>query len=107
MDANAPTVVDIPVFCAPKKAPCPYCGKKARRTRTHERPVRTIEYHKIVFLRENRPSATREDQRPMKRLRPPTDAKLRRTRGNASGVEREVSHILRNVPPASPWQMRG
>lgn len=51
MDANAPTVVDIPVFCAPKKAPCPYCGKKARRVRTHERPVRTIEYHKIAFLR--------------------------------------------------------
>jgi transposase len=50
MDANAPTVVDIPVFCAPKKAPCPYCGKKARRVRTHPRRVRTIEYRRIVFL---------------------------------------------------------
>jgi len=51
MDATAPTVVDIPVFCAPKKAPCPYCGKKAKRRRTHERRVRTIEYRKIVFLK--------------------------------------------------------
>jgi hypothetical protein len=50
MDANAPTVVDIPVFCAPKKAPCPHCGKKAKRVRTHERRVRTIEYRQIVFL---------------------------------------------------------
>src|SRR5712671_4736916 len=51
MDANAPTVVDIPVFCAPKKAPCPHCGKKAKRVRTHERRVRTIEYRQIVFLK--------------------------------------------------------
>jgi transposase len=51
MDANAPTVVDLPVFCAPKKAPCPQCGKKARRVRTHERRVRTIAYHQIVFLK--------------------------------------------------------
>lgn len=50
MDAQAPTVVDIPVFCAPKKAPCPHCGKKARRVRTHPRRVRTIAYHQIVFL---------------------------------------------------------
>lgn len=50
MDANAPTVVDIPVFCAPKKAPCPYCGKKAKRVRTHERRVRTIAYRQIAFL---------------------------------------------------------
>jgi Transposase len=51
MDANAPTVVDIPVFCAPKKAPCPHCGKKAKRVRTHERRVRTIAYRQIVFLK--------------------------------------------------------
>jgi hypothetical protein len=50
MDANAPTVVDIPVFCAPKKAPCPHCGKKGRRIRTHRRRVRTIEYRKIAVL---------------------------------------------------------
>ena len=51
MDANAPTVVDIPVFNAPKKAPCPHCGKKAKRVRTHERRVRSIAYRQIVFLK--------------------------------------------------------
>ncbi len=51
MDADAPTVVDIPIFCAPKKSPCPHCGKKAKRVRTHERRVRTIEYRKIVFVK--------------------------------------------------------
>lgn len=50
MDAQAPTVVDIPIFCAPKKAPCPHCGKKAKRVRIHRRRVRTIAYRKIVFL---------------------------------------------------------
>lgn len=50
MDANTPTLLDIPVFCAPKKAPCPHCGKKAKRVRTHSRRVRTIAYRQIVFL---------------------------------------------------------
>ena len=50
MDANAPTVVYIPVSCAPKKAPCPHCGKLAKRVRTHERAVRTIMYHSIAYL---------------------------------------------------------
>lgn len=50
MDANAPTVVDIPIFCAPKKAPCPHCGKNAKRVRTHPRRVRTIAYRQIAFL---------------------------------------------------------
>jgi hypothetical protein len=51
MDANAPTVDDIPVFNAPKKAPCPHCGKKAKRVRPHERRVRSIAYRQIVFLK--------------------------------------------------------
>ncbi len=50
MDASAPTVVTIPVSCAPKKAPCPYCGKLAKRVRTHERDVRTIEYKRVATL---------------------------------------------------------
>jgi Transposase len=50
MDANAPTVVYIPVLCAPKKAPCPHCRKLAERVRTGEREVRTIAYHKIAYL---------------------------------------------------------
>jgi hypothetical protein len=51
MDASAPTVVYIPVSCAPKKAPCPHCGKLAKRVRTGEREVRTIAYHQIAYLR--------------------------------------------------------
>src|SRR5271166_4045559 len=50
MDAKTSTVIDIPVGCAPKKAPCPQCGKKAKRVRTHTRRVRTIAYRQIVFF---------------------------------------------------------
>jgi transposase-like protein len=50
MDAKAPARV-IPVCCAPKKAPCPSCGKLGRRKRTHRRDVRTIAYKEIVILR--------------------------------------------------------
>jgi len=50
MDAKAPDRV-IPVRCAPKKAPCPSCGKLGRRKRTHERDVRTIAYKEIAILR--------------------------------------------------------
>ena len=50
MDASAPTVVYIPVSCAPKKAPCPHCGKLAPRVRTGQRQVRTIAYHQIAYL---------------------------------------------------------
>jgi transposase-like protein len=50
MDANATTRV-IPVNRAPKKAPCPSCGKLGRRKRTHERDVRTIAYKEIAVLR--------------------------------------------------------
>lgn len=50
MDAQAPVRV-IPVGCAPKKAPCPTCGKLARRKRTCERDVRTIAYKEIAILR--------------------------------------------------------
>jgi transposase-like protein len=50
MDAKAPVRV-IPVRCAPKKAPCPSCGKMGRRKRTHRRDVRTIAYKEIAILR--------------------------------------------------------
>jgi len=50
MDAKAPTRV-IPVRCAPKKAPCPSCGKMGRRKRIHRRDVRTIAYKEIAILR--------------------------------------------------------
>jgi transposase-like protein len=50
MDADKPVRV-IPVRCAPRKAPCPSCGKMARRKRTFERNVRTIAYKEIAVLR--------------------------------------------------------
>lgn len=50
MDAIAPTVVDIPVCCAPKKAPCPTCGRWAERVRVGHREVRTIAYKQIARL---------------------------------------------------------
>src|SRR5271165_3965485 len=51
MDAVAPKIVYIPVNCARKKAPCPQCGKMARRKRVLHRKVRTIAYKQIAYLR--------------------------------------------------------
>jgi MULE transposase domain len=49
-DVPVPTPLVIPVHCAPKKAPCPECGKLGRRTRTLTRSVRTVAYKTIAFL---------------------------------------------------------
>jgi hypothetical protein len=50
MGAEAPTIVVIPVDCAPKKAPCPKCGKRGRRKRTLTRMVRTVAYKAVASL---------------------------------------------------------
>jgi hypothetical protein len=50
MGTEAPTTVVIPVHCAPKKAPCPKCGKPGRRKRTLTRTVRTVAYKTVAFL---------------------------------------------------------
>jgi hypothetical protein len=50
MGTEAPTIVVIPVHCAPKKAPCPKCGKRGRRKRTITRRVRTVAYKAIAYL---------------------------------------------------------
>src|SRR5829696_8999962 len=50
MGAEAPTTVVIPVDCAPKKAPCPKCGKRGRRKRTLTRRVRTVAYKAVASL---------------------------------------------------------
>jgi hypothetical protein len=44
MGTEAPTIVVIPVHCAPKKAPCPKCGKHGLRKRRVPRKVRTVVY---------------------------------------------------------------
>jgi hypothetical protein len=51
MGTDAPTIVTLPVRCAPKKAPCPKCGKLGRRKRTlPPRRVRTVVYATIAYL---------------------------------------------------------
>src|SRR4029077_9088477 len=51
MGTEAPTPVVIPVHCAPKKAPCPTCGKHGRRKRRlPPRKVRTVAYKAVVYL---------------------------------------------------------
>src|SRR5215831_8622198 len=50
MGTEAPTTVVIPVRCAPKKAPCPNCGKPGRRKRMLTRMVRTVAFKAVAFL---------------------------------------------------------
>src|SRR3954454_6357681 len=50
MGTEAPTPVVIPVDCAPKKAPCPKCGKRGRRKRILTRTVRTVAYKAVAVL---------------------------------------------------------
>jgi transposase-like protein len=50
MGTEAPTSIVIPVACAPKKAPCPKCGKPGRRKRTLTRSVRTVAYKAVAVL---------------------------------------------------------
>jgi transposase-like protein len=50
MGTEAPTPIVIPVHCAPKKAPCPGCGKPGRRKRTLTRTVRTVAYKALAYL---------------------------------------------------------
>lgn len=51
MGAEAPTPVVIPIHCAPKKAPCPKCGKRGRRKRRlPPRLVRTVRYKAVAHL---------------------------------------------------------
>ncbi len=50
MGTEAPTPIVIPVRCAPKKAPCPKCGKRGLRKRTLTRTVRTVAYKAVAVL---------------------------------------------------------
>ncbi len=50
MGTGAPTPAVIPVHAAPKKVPCPKCGKHGRRKRTFTRTVRTVAFKAIVYL---------------------------------------------------------
>jgi transposase-like protein len=50
MDAFQPRVRVVQRQCAPKTFPCPHCGKRGRRKRTHTRPVRDIAYGEILIV---------------------------------------------------------
>jgi hypothetical protein len=51
LGTEAPTIVTIPIHCAPKKAPCPTCGQPGRRQRIlPPRRVRTVAYRAIAYL---------------------------------------------------------
>src|SRR5437763_857723 len=50
MGTGAPTPIVIPVHAAPKKAPCPTCGRHGRRKRTFTRTVRTVAFKAVVSL---------------------------------------------------------
>src|SRR5438309_1237291 len=50
MGTEAPTPLVIPVHCAPKKSPCPRCGRHGRRKRKITRRVRTVAYKAIAYL---------------------------------------------------------
>ena len=51
MGTDTPTTVFIPVHCAPKKAPCPKCGKHGfRKRKLPPRLVRTVAFKKIAYL---------------------------------------------------------
>src|SRR3954447_26580724 len=51
MGTEAPTPVVIPLHCAPKKAPCPKCGKYGTRKRkVPPRRVRTVMHKAVAFL---------------------------------------------------------
>jgi transposase-like protein len=50
MGTDSPTPVVIPIHCAPKKCPCPKCGKHGRRKRKIMRRVRTVAYKAVAFL---------------------------------------------------------
>jgi hypothetical protein len=50
MGTEAPTAIVIPIHCAPKKAPCPKCGKRGRRKRTVTRRVRRVASKAIAYL---------------------------------------------------------
>lgn len=51
MDALEPSVRVVERQCAPRRYPCPQCGKKGRRKRTHTRLVRDIAYREIIIVK--------------------------------------------------------
>ena len=51
MGTDVPTPTLLPIHCAPRKAPCPNCGKLGKRARKLPvRRVRTEVYKQVAYL---------------------------------------------------------
>jgi transposase-like protein len=50
MGTRRPHTLNVPISCAPRKAPCPSCGRLGRRKQVLRRTVRTLEYRRIAHL---------------------------------------------------------
>jgi hypothetical protein len=50
MAARRPHTLNLPISCAPRKAPCPTCGRLGRRKQVLARRARTLEYRRIAYL---------------------------------------------------------
>jgi transposase-like protein len=50
MGTRRPHPLNVPISCAPRKAPCPACGKLGRRKQSLNRRVRTLEYRRVAYL---------------------------------------------------------
>lgn len=50
MAARRPHIINLPISCAPRKAPCPTCGMLGRRKQILTRRVRTLQYRQIAHL---------------------------------------------------------
>jgi hypothetical protein len=50
MVTRRPHSLNVPISCAPRKAPCPTCGRLGRRKQTLVRRVRTLEYRRVAHL---------------------------------------------------------
>jgi transposase-like protein len=50
MGTRRPHPLNVPISCAPRKAPCPACGKPGRRKQVLNRRVRTLEYRRVAYL---------------------------------------------------------
>jgi transposase-like protein len=50
MGTRRPHAHNVPISCAPRKAPCPTCGKSGQRKQVLIRRVRTLEYRRVAYL---------------------------------------------------------
>jgi hypothetical protein len=50
MDAVQPRIRVVKRCCAPKRFPCPHCGKCGRRKQTHTRSVRDLAFGEVLIL---------------------------------------------------------